>query len=135
MSNFQDPDNALVFGDLFDYNVDKKKITLQNNTNELASLFREVLATMGVTPTEWETLSNRYFTFIHDKDRKAIAQDKINLARALTRNDLTWTRFLESLMVLGFDEYEVNVVLKRKHSPNKDMTFRRRIRNPLRGVK
>lgn len=82
---------------------DKKK---GEADNVLASLFRDMLAAYGVTPSEWELRVERYFRRKHTNeagvvDKKRVDQDKSNLTRALTKSKLPVKRFEEAMAVLG----------------------------------
>lgn len=82
---------------------DKKK---SEATNALAILFRDALATHGVTPSEWDVKVERYYKRRHTNsigvvDKKRVDQDKSNLTRALAKNGLPWNRFVEGCSVMG----------------------------------
>lgn len=131
MSKFPDPVNNKTFAELFDHTVSNKEMQLTKNTNELTGLFREMLSDLRLRLMEWETLTNRYYGYIYGGDKKEIAQAKINLTRALVKDELTWSRFVEALIILGYDEYEISVSM-RNRDQEKAHTFTKKIRNPLR---
>lgn len=132
MSKMKDPENNLTLNDLFDYSRVGDERLAKTSPNELASMLRQMFKELTVRPADWDIMANRFYRFIRGDDVKVIAQEKINLSRSLVKDDLTWGRFLEAIMVLGFDEYVLEVTLVRRHN-DKDIKFRRRVRNPLRG--
>lgn len=82
---------------------DKKK---GESTNFLATLFRDALITLGVTPSEWDMRVDRYYRRRYtnaagEVDKKRVDQEKSNLTRALTKDRLPPKRFEEGMAVLG----------------------------------
>lgn len=92
---------------------DKK---VDESTNILATLFRDMLATYGITPSEWDFRVDRYYSRLHtnakgEVDRKRVDQDKSNLTRALNKNRIPLKRFEEGICVLGAESCDYSVQL------------------------
>lgn len=110
MSQYKDPNSRGTFRDLM-RDPSKKRHEAEN---EIAFLLRDILQTNQFPIAHWENMTERFFTAVYGDDRKAIAQAKINLSRGLAKDKLTWGRFVQSLLVLGFDEYEITVTMKNR---------------------
>lgn len=134
MSKMKNEENGMAFYDLFDYTKGGIEKYRNSDPNELKLLLKEIIDDKRLRPMEWEVLSDRFFNYVHGKDRKQAAQSKTNLARALSKDDLTWGRFVEAIMVLGYDDYEFVVRMKNKNQETPhEFTIKKR--NPLRRVR
>lgn len=85
-------------------------------TNILATLFRDMLSTYGITPSEWDQRVDRYYSRLHtnakgEVDRKRVDQDKSNLTRALNKDRIPIKRFEEGVAVLGAETCEYSITL------------------------
>lgn len=110
MSQYKDPNSRGTFRDLI-RDPNKKR---DEAGNEIAFLLRDILGEYQYSIAQWENMTERFFTAVHGNDRKAIAQAKINLARGLAKDKLTWGRFIQAILVMGFDEYEVVIRMKNR---------------------
>lgn len=125
MSDYKDEKNPDTLMDII-RDPSKKK---QGATNELAFIFRDVLFELRIGPPEWENLVEKYGRARYGNDRKKIAQEKINLARAISKPELTWQRFIEAMSVLGYDVLDINVRLFNRGAEETSREFKTRIPN------
>lgn len=88
-----------------------KPATANTETNVPARLLRELLAKIGVTPLEWEELTNQHYKSKHGDDVRKIREEKTNLASALEKDRISWDRFEQAITILGPDRFKVNVEL------------------------
>lgn len=92
---------------------DKKKGEAKN---ELAVLFRDMLLTHGILPSEWDRKVERYYTKIFtnaagEVDMLKVNQEKSNLTRALTKDSIPWKRFITGVAVLGPASFRLGIEL------------------------
>lgn len=76
-----------------------------------ARLLRELLARVGPTPMEWETMMDNYYKVKHGDDFRKIREEKTNLTSALEKDKLSWDRFEQAITILGPDKFKVTVEL------------------------
>lgn len=88
-----------------------KPATANVETNVPARLLREILARVGVSPMEWEELTNQHYRSKHGDDVRKIREEKTNLASALEKDRISWDRFEQALTILGPDRFKVTVEL------------------------
>lgn len=79
-------------------------------SHELAKLFRDIMATHGISLTEFDNLADRYYRKIHTNrkgvcDLVKVAQEKSNLTRALALDSIPWFRFVTMVRLLGPKSY------------------------------
>lgn len=125
MSDYKDEKNPDTLMDII-RDPSKKK---QSASNELAFIFRNVLYELRIGPAEWENLVEKYGRARYGNDRKKIAQEKINLARAISKPELTWQRFMEALSVLGYDICDIRINLFNRGAEANGREFKARIQN------
>lgn len=89
--------------------VDKDEVALEGNL--LALLFRDILLAHRPGADNLDRKMERYYTRIYGGDKRLIAQEKNNLARALTKPSISWERFETLLQLLGPDKYVVRIDL------------------------
>jgi len=125
MSEYKDEKNPDTLMDLI-RDPSKKKNSARN---ELAFIFRDVLFELRIGPPEWDVLVEKYARARYDGDRKKIAQEKINLARAISKPELTWQRFMEAMSVLGYDVCDISIKLLNRGAENNSRDFKVRVPN------
>lgn len=80
----------------------------------LAKLLRDVMASRGIMPSQWDTLVERYYRKVYTNRRGEIDlikvnQEKSNLTRALAKDRVPFDRFDVALQILGCAYYLYSV--------------------------
>lgn len=101
--------------------------------DELSFAFRDILAENRITLEQWNLLTTRLLAAKYNGDPKTISQEKINLSRALAKDTLTWSRFVEALFALGFDDYDIVITMTNRDN-DKSNKHKIKIRNPYKRV-
>lgn len=88
-------------------------------TNELATMFRKMLAEHGILPTDWDRRAELYYRKLYtnhrgETDMIKVNQEKSNLTRALTKNSIPWKRFTTALAILGPETWDLEITLPYK---------------------
>lgn len=78
----------------------KKKVDAENIP---AILFRDITASHGIMPMDWERLIDRHYRLLYGDDLQKVSQEKTNLQRALVKPNLTWARYYKFLEILGVE--------------------------------
>lgn len=80
----------------------RTKESVKSDGNVLAILFWDMMAAHGIKPSTWEVMMDRYYKRKYGSDDiQKISQEKTNLQRALSKNQLTFKRFQTALEILG----------------------------------
>lgn len=86
----------------------------QEAENIPAMWFRDILASHGIMPGEWEKLLDRHYRLLYKDDVQKISQAKTNLQRALVKPNLTWARYFKFLEILGVEAMTFTQTLETK---------------------
>lgn len=89
--------------------ADKEEVALEGNL--LALFFRDILLAHRPGADNLDRKMERFYTRIYGGDKRLIAQEKNNLARALTKTSISWERFETLLQLLGPDKYVIRIDL------------------------
>jgi hypothetical protein len=93
-------------------------------SHELAKLFRDIMATHGISITKFDNLADRYYRKVHTNrkgvcDLVKVSQEKSNLTRALASDSIPWFRFVTMVRLLGPRSYTFTLTMEdavgRKH--------------------
>lgn len=103
-------------------------------SNELAFIFRTILSEHRLSIDQWDNLTTRYYIARYGGDTKTVAQEKINLIRAVAKEQLTWGRFMEAIEVLGYDECEISITLKNSGDKASERTHTARKKNKYKRI-
>jgi len=75
----------------------------EGNANIPALMFWDMMASHGIRASTWEVMMDRYYKRKYGVDNvQKISQEKTNLQRALSKNNLTWNRFMTAVEILGY---------------------------------
>lgn len=99
-------------------------------TNELAWLWLDLIATLAISPGELEDRMARYFQSLHGvKNNKKVKEDVANLKSALEKPSLTWNRFIQIMAILNPETIEITVSLPFRNGVKVESTLVEAIRN------
>lgn len=125
MSNYKGKGARGTFRDLLRHPTRKR----EEAGNELAFIFRDIMDEKRFELDQWEYLVERFYRSVYGEDTRAVQQAKINLARGLVKDKLTWGRFMEAMLVMGFDEYTFTVSMKNRVD-EKAKEYQVKVKNP-----
>lgn len=128
MSEYKDPNSRGTFREII-RDPNKKR---DEATNELSFLLRDILQEHQFSVGQWENMTDKFFGAMHGDDRKMVAQAKINLSRGLAKDGLTWRRFQQALLVMGYDNYEVTISMSNR-GDTKPREHKVKFKNPYKG--
>jgi hypothetical protein len=77
----------------------------------LASMFRTVLHDLGITPSRFDRLLDRYVDSIHVTNVKEASSQKGNLRKELLKSSMSWKVFVKGLVFLNIKKFEIVVNL------------------------
>lgn len=103
---------------------DDKKV--KEATNELALLYRQMLADLNITTLTWYPMVVQYFKSRYSRTRKNavdIGQDRNNFNRALAKPRISWANFMQFLKILRPVKIEIIIRLHWKDETYTDHTL------------
>lgn len=89
-----------------------KEIRTGTTDSILASLFRTVLADLGINVNRFNTLLNKYIVHANiPMNTKEISSVRGNLKKELLKSVMTWKVFVKGLLFLGITKFDITIRL------------------------
>lgn len=91
----------------------------------LASMFRTILFDLGITPSRFDRLLDRYITDARLPNIKEASSLKGNLRKELMKTSMSWKVFVKALVFLNIKKFEIEIRLTHGHAAIGDTIHRK----------